>query len=329
LLRGDFEARQRGYQTAVLTGWMSRAEVRELENLNPAPAEAKLDEFLVPGNELLSQSLEGETRDAARRRSQRPADRPPTPRRRETSRASRSTTMLSTLPAVFNGPPRRAQRRAPNLRIVKNEADRGVVGRGPHLRRHRLLGRERRGLRGAIKALDVETLQRAHQLARRQRVFEGLAIANALREHSARVVTHIDGLAASIASIIALAGAEIRMSDNAFFMIHDPWTIVVGNASEIRKQADVLEKIGGSLLNEYVKRTGESKATVRDWMAAETWFDAQEALDAGFVDAIDGDRPSDDAAPQDLFDSRFSTRTSRADSDAERDAGAQSVADGA
>ena len=117
-------------------------------------------------------------------------------------------------------------------------------------------------------------------------VFEGLAIYNALRRHPARVVTHIDGLAASIASIIALAGDEVRMAENAFLMIHNAHGMTVGTAKEMREMADTLDKVGESLVGVYARRTMKPRARIAAWMDAETWFDAEEAEREGFVDAV-------------------------------------------
>ena len=117
-------------------------------------------------------------------------------------------------------------------------------------------------------------------------VFDGHAIFNALRNHDARVVVDIDGLAASIASIIAMAGDEIRMAENAFMMIHDPWVVAAGTADELRGQADVMDKVQEKLVNTYVKRTGGDADEMSEWMAAETWMNAEEALERGFVDSI-------------------------------------------
>ena len=117
-------------------------------------------------------------------------------------------------------------------------------------------------------------------------VFDGHAIFNALRNHDARVVVDIDGLAASIASIIAMAGDEIRMAENAFMMIHDPWVVAAGTADELRGQADVMDKVQEKLVNTYVKRTGGNADDISEWMAAETWMNAEEALERGFVDSI-------------------------------------------
>lgn len=118
-------------------------------------------------------------------------------------------------------------------------------------------------------------------------VFDGLAIYNALREHPAHVITHIDGLAASIASVVALAGDEVRMAEGAFLMIHDPWTITIGNAEQLRKDAELLDKIGGTASSIYQAKTGAESDQITTWMADETWFSGPEAVDAGFADALE------------------------------------------
>jgi len=117
-------------------------------------------------------------------------------------------------------------------------------------------------------------------------VFEGLAIYNALRTHKAKITTEIDGVAASIASVIALAGDTVKMADNAFFMIHNPAGLVMGDANDMREFADLLDRVGGSLAHVYAEKSGQDDAQVQEWMDAETWFTAEEAKAAGFVDAI-------------------------------------------
>lgn len=117
-------------------------------------------------------------------------------------------------------------------------------------------------------------------------VFDGHAIYNALREHPATVVTHIDALAASISSVIALAGDEVVMAANAFLMIHEPWSIVIGPAEDMRKEADLLDKITGVIADVYVARSDFSQDEVLAAMAAETWFTAEEAEAAGLVDSV-------------------------------------------
>lgn len=117
-------------------------------------------------------------------------------------------------------------------------------------------------------------------------VFEGNTIYNLLREHSANLTVHIDGLAASIASVIAMAGDEIVMAENALMMIHDPWGFAVGTADDLRKEADVLETVRGTIITAYKSRTGNEEKEISDWMSDETWMSAQEALDRGFADSI-------------------------------------------
>lgn len=117
-------------------------------------------------------------------------------------------------------------------------------------------------------------------------VFGARAIEQALREHPARVVAHIDGLAASAATFIAMAADEVVMNKGALFMIHKAWTVAYGNADDLKATADLLDKIDSTLVQTYVDRTGQSVDQVAKWMAAETWFTAQEAIDAGFADSV-------------------------------------------
>lgn len=117
-------------------------------------------------------------------------------------------------------------------------------------------------------------------------VFDGTAIFNAIVRHKATVTTYIDGLAASIASVIALAGDKVVMADNAMFMIHNPWTVAVGNSDDMRKTAEVLDKIRDVMVRVYDKKASLEADAIRDAMAEETWYDADEALDAGFVDEV-------------------------------------------
>lgn len=135
-------------------------------------------------------------------------------------------------------------------------------------------------------------------------VFDAMAMFNSLRAHPAHVVSHIDGLAASAATVVALGGNEVRIAANAFFMIHDPWLWTAGNAAQLRKDADLLDKLGGSIVDTYAAKTEATVADVKAWMEAETWFTAAEAVDAGFADALDTTEEEDDlaAAAAALFD---------------------------
>lgn len=117
-------------------------------------------------------------------------------------------------------------------------------------------------------------------------VFEGLAIFNALDRHKGRVTTHVDGLAASIASVVALAGDEVRIAENAFFMVHNAWGVTIGNRNDMLDMAETLEKLDGSIAGTYMRKTGKDEADVRAWMDAETWFSAADAKDVGLVDTV-------------------------------------------
>lgn len=117
-------------------------------------------------------------------------------------------------------------------------------------------------------------------------VFEARAIQSAIAQSDKTVIAYIDSLAASAATFIALACDEVHMSDGAFFMIHNAWSVVAGNANEIEKEVSILRKIDDSLCKDYTRKTGKEDSIVKEWMDSETWFTADEALENGFVDKI-------------------------------------------
>lgn len=121
-------------------------------------------------------------------------------------------------------------------------------------------------------------------------VFAARAIVTAIKAHPSNVIAHIDGVAASAATFIAVACDEVEMTDGALFMIHKAWALAFGNADELLALAALLEKVDDSIVADYMKKTKKAKAELEQWMRAETWFSAQEALDAGFIDRVyDGD----------------------------------------
>jgi ATP-dependent protease ClpP protease subunit len=119
-------------------------------------------------------------------------------------------------------------------------------------------------------------------------VFDGLAIYNTLKSHGATIHVRVDGVAASIGSIIAMAGDTIAMGESSFLMVHNPWALVIGNATDMRDMADTLDKIGGSLAGIYQARAKVTKEQALAWMADESWFTADEAKAAGLADIVLG-----------------------------------------
>ncbi|EGD24662.1 head maturation protease, ClpP-related [Prescottella equi] len=140
--------------------------------------------------------------------------------------------------------------------------------------------------------------------------FDGIAIMNALRAHNARVVVHVDGLAASAASVIAMAGDEIVMGPGSQMMIHEAWVFTEGDAAFLRSEADRLDKMSDSITSLYARRAGGDFDEWRALVAAETWFTAEEAVTAGLADRIDGDAAEngDLAATFNLSRFRFAGR---------------------
>lgn len=117
-------------------------------------------------------------------------------------------------------------------------------------------------------------------------VFEGRAIMAELRRFPGKTVAHIDSLCASAATSIALACDEVEMSDGAFFMIHNASGAVWGDKNAMRETADLLEKVEGAIVADYTGKTGKDEKQIIDWMNAETWFSAEEAVEHGFVDRL-------------------------------------------
>lgn len=117
-------------------------------------------------------------------------------------------------------------------------------------------------------------------------VFAGLAIYNALKSSGKEIVVTVMGVAASAASLIAMAGDRIVMPKNTFMMIHNPWSFAMGNADELRETADTLDKIGGSLLATYASKTGMEESKLAEMLAKDTWLSADEALEMGFATEV-------------------------------------------
>lgn len=127
-------------------------------------------------------------------------------------------------------------------------------------------------------------------------VFAARAMQTAMNEHPSKIIAHIDGLCASAATFLAVSASESRISAGSMFMIHNAWTIAMGNAKDFADMAMLLGKIDGSIANDYVAKTGKELSQVTAWMDAETYFLGQEAVDAGFIDSVA------EAAPKNKID---------------------------
>lgn len=139
-------------------------------------------------------------------------------------------------------------------------------------------------------------------------VFEGIAIMNALRNHSAKVTTIVDGLAASAASFIAMAGDEVVMGQNAELMIHDAWGICIGNAADMSDMQGRLDHLSDNIASVYSGKAGTPVETWREAMRGETWYSAEEAVKAGLADRVE--KTAD--APKNQFDLSVFTYSGRA-----------------
>ena len=136
-----------------------------------------------------------------------------------------------------------------------------------------------------LQALDVSNID-LHINSPGGNVFEGNAIYNALKAHKAKINVTIDGVAASIASVIAMSGDKIEMPENAMMMLHDPSGLVIGTAKDMRKMATAMNKIKTGLVAAYHNKTGMERDEISVMMEDETWMTAQEAVEMGFADEM-------------------------------------------
>ncbi len=120
-------------------------------------------------------------------------------------------------------------------------------------------------------------------------VFDGISIYNRLKQHPAKKTVYIDGLAASIASIIALAGDEIVMGDGALYMIHLPWSVAMGNRNDFENTINRLMDVEEQMVGIYAKKTGMDRSEIRSMLEKETWLNSSEAVEMGFATTVSED----------------------------------------
>lgn len=133
---------------------------------------------------------------------------------------------------------------------------------------------------GNVKTIDVRVNSEGGD------VFDGRTIHTLLKTHPAKICMYVDGIAASAASLIAMAGDTITMADGSFMMIHQAWTMAGGRAVDLRKTADLLDQVNESLVTTYAARTKIDSKKIRKMMDDETWMESSDALALGFCDCV-------------------------------------------
>lgn len=154
------------------------------------------------------------------------------------------------------------------------------------------------GMVGAIQVIDALKQMQGHRVTVRINtpggsIDEGIPMFNAMTRHDGGVNTVVDGIAASMGSYLMLAGIERTVAKNAMVMIHNPMTIAWGNAIELRKTADVLDKYLDRMLPDYAAKTGKAADELKPLLDAETWYVGQEIIDNGFADRMSDDEAKD------------------------------------
>lgn len=176
----------------------------------------------------------------------------------------------------------------PWYRIQNKAGDKTVVQVDIYDEIHWFFGVSAVGFRDELKAIGdgVETID-LHINSPGGDVYEAIAIMNTLRQHDAKVVATVDGLAASSAGFIAVgASDELIVAKNAEIMAHLPWAVMVGDSADMRKTADDLERIGKNIASIFADRAGGSVDEWMDILTAETWWSAEEAVEAGIADRV-------------------------------------------
>ena len=155
-----------------------------------------------------------------------------------------------------------------------------------------------------LKALgDVDTLN-IYINSYGGSVFQGQAIYSIIKRHPAQKNVYIDGIAASIASLIAMAGDTIYMPENAMLMVHNPWSFAMGNAADLRKEAEALDRILEAMIPAYMAKLGNKtdEETLRGLLDAETWLTAKDALSYGFIDEITAEQAAAASASPEVIE---------------------------
>lgn len=132
-------------------------------------------------------------------------------------------------------------------------------------------------------------------------IFEGTAIFNALKNHKGKITSYVDGIAASAASFVALAGSEVVIEDNGTMMVHDGWGFTIGNEEDHLEAAGVLGKLSNTIAKMYADKTGDTQDYWRGVMRAETWYDADEAVAAKLADRKAGGQTAANAFDLSIF----------------------------
>ena len=144
-------------------------------------------------------------------------------------------------------------------------------------------------------------------------VFAAAQIYDMLMEYKGNVTVKIDSLAASAASVIAMAGTEVLMSPTSLMMIHNPLTVAIGDTEEMQKAIDMLSEVKESIINAYELKTGLRRNKISQLMDAETWLNAKKAVELGFADGILYDKTSGDNEPEAMMFSRRAVTNSLLD----------------
>ena len=255
LLRGDYQSRMNGYAIGRQNGWMSANDIRELENLDRIPAEEGGDLYLINGNMLPLKDagalqIPNPTMTERRKMSMKKFWKWKNQAQTETAPAERTLYLNGTI-------------------AEESWFDDDVT---PQLFKEELMAGDG-NITVWINSPGGDCVAAAQ-------------IYNMLMDYPHDVTVKIDGIAASAASVIAMAGTRVLMSPVSMLMIHNPMTVAMGDTGEMQKAIEMLSSVKDSIINAYEIKTGLSRAKLSHLMDAETWMDAGKAVELGFADEV-------------------------------------------
>ncbi len=275
LLRGDYQSRMNGYAIGRQNGWMSANDIRELENLDRIPVEDGGDLYLINGNMLPLQ----------KRRSFLQISTPITekeeknPMKKFWNWKNRTVTNEETQEQI--------QERTLFLNGTIAEESWFDDDVTPQIFKDELMSGSG-NITVWINSPGGDCVAAAQ-------------IYNMLMDYPGDVTVKVDGIAASAASVIAMAGTKVLMSPTALMMIHNPLTVAIGDSEEMQKAIDMLSEVKESIINAYEIKTGLSRAKLSHLMDAETWMNANKAVELGFADNLLFKADGESAAAEDSF----------------------------
>ncbi len=278
LLRGDYQSRMNGYATGISNGFLSPNDIHRLENMDLIPADQGGDDYYLNGGyvKLKNAGLAQQNKAAAAQQNQpqqtQPEEETPDSENRQSESTPTTERKESNMKKFWNW-------------IKDSDETRTLRLEGP-IDEESFWGDEitPQMFRDELNAGEGDVTVWINSPG--GNVFAAAEIYTMLKDYKGSITVKIDAIAASAASVVAMAGDTVQMSPVAMLMIHDPSTIAMGNTKDMEKAIEVLNEVKESIINAYASKSGLSHARIANLMSNETWMNAKKAVELGFADEI-------------------------------------------